>query len=414
MSDSIFLIGDDGAVTEARSAAYSLEAELQKLLADNIDLLPGAQIDPDNPRRWLLITREAGVPDHEGGGGWWSIDHLAVDQDGVPTFIEVKRASDTRARREVVAQMLDYAANGSLFWAPVQLRAWFEGKDPEGATERLVTWLDPSEENQENVAEAFWQRVGANLREGHIRLVFVADEIPASLRRLVEFLNEQMPRVEVLALEIRQYRAPGGNSGALVSRLVGQTARAQAAKEQPSPSPRRPAPWTAEQVLESIAHAGQEAATVAATVLDWAMRHPQIQITGGRGLSYPSVTLSADPGRSSSGFRRVLSLYGSPRSEPPMLEIRVNQMCSTPPYLRPETRARLTADLHTLGIPRLDAEQALADKRPNIPLDQLTSGRAERLLGLVDRWLRDIQTHAPEPDTAEKAHNEADETQPHG
>jgi hypothetical protein len=233
--------------------------------------------------------------------------------------------------------------------------------------------------------------VGANLREGHLRLVFVADEIPASLRRLVEFLNEQMPRVEVLALEIRQYRAPGSNSGALVPRLVGQTARAQAAKEQPPPSPRRPAPWTADQVLESIAQAGQDPVTVANTVLDWANRHPHIQITGGRGLSYPSVTLSADSGHRISQFRRVLSLYGSPRGESPMLEIRVNQMCSTPPYLRQETRARLTADQHTLGIPRLDAEQALADKRPNIPLDQLTSGRAERLLGLVEGWLRDVR-----------------------
>src|SRR5262245_2968210 len=123
MSDSIFLIGDDGSLTEARNAVYSFEAELQKLIADNIHLLPGAQITPDSPRRWLLIKREAGVPSHEGGAGWWSIDHLAVDQDAVPTFIEVKRASDTRVRREVVAQMLDYAANGSLFWVPEQLRA---------------------------------------------------------------------------------------------------------------------------------------------------------------------------------------------------------------------------------------------------------------------------------------------------
>ena len=120
------------------------EAELQELLAGNIHLLPGAQINRDNPRRWLLIKREAGVPDREGGGGWWSIDHLAVDQDAVPTFIEVKRASDTRARREVVAQMLDYAANGSAFWTAGQLHAWFEGNDPQGATERLVAWLDPS------------------------------------------------------------------------------------------------------------------------------------------------------------------------------------------------------------------------------------------------------------------------------
>jgi hypothetical protein len=158
-SDSIFLVGDDGSVTEAPSTAYVGEAELQKLLADNIHLLPGAQINRDNPRRWLLIKREAGVPNHEGGGGWWSIDHLAVDQDAVPTFVEVKRASDTRSRREVVAQMLDYAANGSVFWTPEQLRSWFEGDDPESATERLVGWLDPSEEESENAAEAFWEAV---------------------------------------------------------------------------------------------------------------------------------------------------------------------------------------------------------------------------------------------------------------
>ena len=48
----------------------------------------------------------------------------------MPTFIEVKRASDTRARREVVAQMLDYAANGSMFWTAEQLRSLFEGDDP--------------------------------------------------------------------------------------------------------------------------------------------------------------------------------------------------------------------------------------------------------------------------------------------
>jgi hypothetical protein len=105
--------------------------------------------------------------------------------------------------------------------------------------ERLVGLLDPSEEEPESRADDFWQKVGANLREGQIRLVFVADEIPASLQRLVEFLNEQTPRVEVLALEIRQYRAAGSKSGALVPRLVGQTAGAQAAKERPAATAHR-------------------------------------------------------------------------------------------------------------------------------------------------------------------------------
>ena len=399
MSDSIFLVGDHGSLTEASSTAYNVEAELQELLADNVHLLPGAQINRDNPRRWLLIKREAGIPNHEGGGGWWSIDHLVVDQDAVPTFVEVKRASDTRSRREVVAQMLDYAANGSVFWTPEQLRNWFEGDDPEGATDRLVTWLDPSEEEPENVADAFWQAVGTNLREGQIRLVFVADEIPASLQRLVEFLNEQMPRVEVLAVEIRQYRAAGGTAGALVPRLIGQTARAQAKKERPTSPARRSTRWTVEEVIEAVGLSGTDDGAVARVVRDWTAAHPHIKVTGGTGLSYPSFIVSVDSGRRTSRFRAVLALYGSPHGGRPMLEVRVKRMCRTRPYNRRETRERLVADLHGLGIPRLDAEDALIDKRPNIPLSELTDGRVDRLLAIVDRWIEDARAHAGEPET---------------
>ena len=44
-----------------------------------------------------------------------------------------------------------------------------------------------------------------NLQAGKIRLIFVADVIPSELRRIVEFLNQQMDPGEVLAVEIRQY-----------------------------------------------------------------------------------------------------------------------------------------------------------------------------------------------------------------
>jgi hypothetical protein len=63
-----------------------------------------------------------GVPDPSGLGDRWSLDHLYLDQDGIPTFVECKRATDTRIRREVVAQMLDYAANGLKHWSMDQLR----------------------------------------------------------------------------------------------------------------------------------------------------------------------------------------------------------------------------------------------------------------------------------------------------
>ncbi len=379
---------------------YGTEAELQELLAGNIHLLPGAQINRDNPRRWLLIKREAGVPDHDGGGGWWAVDHLVVDQDAVPTFVEVKRASDTRARREVVAQMLDYAANGSAFWAADQLRAWFEGDDPGSASERLAAWLDSEGLEPESAADAFWQAVVTNLREGQVRLVFVADEIPVSLQRLVEFLNEQMPRVEVLAVEIRQYRAAGSSTGALVPRLIGQTSRAQAGKERAASPAHRSTGWTTDEVLDAVALAGDDEAAVARAVCDWATAHPSLRIVGGVGAIYPSFTMSADTGRDSSRFCGVLSLYASPHGGAATLEIRVKAMCAAPPYDRPEARTRFTADLQGLGVPRLDAEADLSAKRPNIPLKELTGGRAEHLLSLVDRWIDDVRGHSGEPAAA--------------
>src|SRR5256885_15636708 len=103
-----------------------------------------------SPRRWLLVTREKGVPDREAGGDRWSLDHLFIDQEAVPTLVEVKRSDDTRIRREVVGQMLDYAANGVVYWPAERLRSDFEaraakeGEEPEDVfRESLGDELDP-------------------------------------------------------------------------------------------------------------------------------------------------------------------------------------------------------------------------------------------------------------------------------
>lgn len=48
--------------------------------------------------------------------GRWSLDHLFVTRSGIPVLVELKRAVDTRLRREVIGQMLDYAANGTTYW----------------------------------------------------------------------------------------------------------------------------------------------------------------------------------------------------------------------------------------------------------------------------------------------------------
>ncbi len=226
MSGGIFLIQANGELVEMTEQAYDSETLLQQLLAKYPGLLAGGQVDAAEPRRWLFVAREQGVPDREGGPDRWSIDHVFLDQDGVPTIIEVKRSSDTRIRREVVGQMLDYAANAAVNWPVETIRLSFEvgrsveGRDPEAVlADFLGAEADPEE---------FWQAVKTNLQAGRVRMVFVADAIPTELQRIVEFLNSQMDPAEVLAVEIKQF--VGQDLRGLVPRVLGRTAEAQARK----------------------------------------------------------------------------------------------------------------------------------------------------------------------------------------
>ena len=118
MPGGIYLIQDDERLLRMDEQTYDSEALLQRLLARYPDLLAGDQIDSTEPRRWLLVKREVAIPISEEGGGQLALDQLFVDQDAVPTLVEVKRSRDTRLRREVVGQMLDYAANAAAYVFP--------------------------------------------------------------------------------------------------------------------------------------------------------------------------------------------------------------------------------------------------------------------------------------------------------
>jgi hypothetical protein len=144
MADSIFLIGPEQKLVEMMAQPYDSEDLLQRLLADYPHLLAGQQIDEATPRRWLLITPEMPVPGEEAGNGRFSLDHLFLDQDGIPTLVEVKRSTDSRIRREVIGQMLDYAANAVVYWSVEYIRDWYYDRheDEASAIERCWTsWV---------------------------------------------------------------------------------------------------------------------------------------------------------------------------------------------------------------------------------------------------------------------------------
>jgi hypothetical protein len=376
----IYLLEENGSLQSLSERPYANEDLLQALLAHYPDLLAGEQMNESEPRRWLLVSREVGVPDEEDVTGRWSLDHLFLDQDGIPTLVEVKRSTDTRIRREVVGQMLDYAANAVVYWPTETVRARFEALcDVQGDDATLlVAELISADPDDDGVIEAFWDHVKTNLRAGRIRLVFVADEIPVQLKRIVEFLNEQMNPAEVLAVEIKQYVGQGIKT--LVPKVVGQTAEAQRAKSSGSRAERQ---WDEPSFFQELeARRGADEARVARQILDWA-DSTLGQVWWGRGARSGSfVPTLPHKGRNHQLF--AVWTYGT-------VEIYFYWYQSKPPFDSEEKRRELLDRLN--AIPGVSLPPDAIGRRPGIPLAVLTDEAAlEQLLAVLGWVAEEIQS----------------------
>jgi len=278
--DSIFLLRE-GELVEMGERPYDTEDVLQAYLEQHPKLLGGDQMSPEAPRRFIVVSREIAMAGEERDVGY--VDHAFLDQDGVPTLVEVKRSSDTRIRRQFVGQLLDYAANAVAYWPVDKVRAAYEGRC-------AAEGVDPAETVRELIdadgdVDAFWETVGSNLERGHIRMVFVADRIPPELRRIVEFLNEQMSPAEVVAVEVKQYVDTSSGLTSLVPRLVGNTAAAER-KKGPRPKGRE---WDEASVFERIRdQLGEDQCAAARAIYDWG--RSTVQMKWGSGTADGSFT----------------------------------------------------------------------------------------------------------------------------
>jgi len=279
MSGGIFLVRDNDELVEMTEQPYNSEDILQELLAKYPNLLAGDQMDSEEPRRWLLVTRDMWLPSDDLEGNRWSVDHLFLDQDSIPTLVEVKRSSDTRLRREVVGQLLEYAAHAVSYWPVERIAAELERrceKEKVDLESALGDVLGPDGDTDD-----YWEHVRTNLQAGRIRLVFVADVIPKELRRMVEFLNEQMNPADVFAVEVKQYVGEGLQT--LVPRLIGASERKRAA------GVRAKKKWNEPDFLAAIRErAGDDAATAAHNLLHTLYKMEGVEVWWGEGLKYGS------------------------------------------------------------------------------------------------------------------------------
>jgi hypothetical protein len=347
---------------------YESEDVLQRALADFPAVLAGGATNDEHERRLLLIRREKGIPTTDLGSPTFSVDHLFVDPDGVPVVVEVKRSSDTRIRREVVGQMLDYAANGVKYWPVAELRADFEqqavqvGIDPAVLIEDVAPGKDP---------EDFWSDVERNLRSGHVRMVFVADRLPPELVRVIEFLNEQMSPAEVLGIEVQQFT--DGTTTVLVPRTIGATAAAKAVKERTSG-----VAWNSATFLAAAAERGSAHDV---EVLEQLLRHAEqygSRLSWGKGVT-PGVSGWYPVGISSRAVWTANAGTGTAMSKPYVYL-----------YL-PELRELLTDTAYQTFIDEMTAIRAFASefatgKRiyPSVQLDKLTNADLEVMTASIE------------------------------
>lgn len=246
---------------------YDAEDVLQELIERHPEMLAGNDA-AHGPL--ILVKREAGVADQEEASARWSLDHLYLDASGIPTLVEVKRSSDTRSRREVVAQMLEYAAHARTSFSAERMADWLEESAEQRESTAADTLLDAFDIDD---VDSYWQTVDTNLKAERFRLVFVSDSIGTELRSIIEFLNRQMSATEVLAIEVKQYTDADGAHQTIVPRVVGDTAQARAVKRPAARGER----LDGETLVAGMRAQSAPAADAAEGILNWADRETRLE-----------------------------------------------------------------------------------------------------------------------------------------
>lgn len=370
----------NGDLVEMQETPYEKEVNLQEFLSRHPALLAGDQMNPLDPRRFVLITAEAGIAIAKDAGNHFSLDHLFIDQDGIPTLVEVKRSTDTRLRREVVGQMLEYAANACAYWAVDHLRLVFEqrcrqaGISPEDELSKLTPGRDIEPDN-------LWERVTQNLRQERLRLVFVADSFSLDTKRIIEFLNRQMESTEVYAVEVRQYE--GGGLRTLSPRVLNPSVHEL---DRRSVASGRGEKWNADRFYSALLEtSGQQAVDVFLKICEWAEAQPHVATFFGRGRIDGSIQITFKREPSQEGYRPgddvvFLTLWSYGRAE-----VEFQYLMTTQSFQDPAKRKELLRRL--VAGPALAISEDKIDKRPNVQWSELVDPGRMRAFLAAQAWI---------------------------
>jgi hypothetical protein len=167
------------------TTAYADERALQQLIAQSPNLIPGNVETP------MAVARELAIP----AIGY--VDVVGVMPGGDITIVECKLKANPEIRRQVVGQVLAYAAGlWGMSYEAFDAAFTSVAGQPLAEQVRALSVGDWDE-------EAFRCAVADNLARGKFRLVIVVDAITDELKQIVLYLNKHTDSdLQVLALEL--------------------------------------------------------------------------------------------------------------------------------------------------------------------------------------------------------------------
>jgi uncharacterized protein YlzI (FlbEa/FlbD family) len=182
------IILDNGKSTQLEKLQFSEkhfdENWIQEIIYQNPQLIPTSEIEPVFGNQ-ISIGREIST-----NAGF--IDNLFINSDGYITIVETKLWRNPEARREVIAQIIDYAKELNK-WNFQQLDSSVRqfnqsyNKTNEGICE-LLNKYDHVDEKE------LIDNIERNLRKGRLLLLIVGDGIRENVQDMVEYLS-QMPQL---------------------------------------------------------------------------------------------------------------------------------------------------------------------------------------------------------------------------
>lgn len=178
-----------------KDKSYSDESHLQDLVYEDPTTIPVEDIDSDAELAPIeVIVKELAL-------GIGSSDIVGIDAKGNIYIIEAKLAKNPEAKRAVIGQIMEYAAN---LWG--RDLGWLEDRVKEKRKKGISEFFEKREDWDR---EAFEGNLKNSLLKGKFKLLVVVDRVNEELKRIITYVN-QVLGVELYALELTYFKDEKG------------------------------------------------------------------------------------------------------------------------------------------------------------------------------------------------------------